>query len=364
MAYGEGPCHRDPGLRQAGGAVGPDQGVADEHERRRPRATWAESAVRSPSSTDGGLGHQHQRVRGQVGGGRDDGELVSQLLQHPDRPDAGGAGGVAQLRVDDQRDLGHRLRPVLERLARLDVGVGLPDPLVDGGVRHPARVQQVADDRPGGAGQTDIYVTELQADGSWGPQRGFRSSAAQTARPGRSICQDGLQEGRLGAVRHLQEPGRLRRATSPPRGTTNPADRRARPTKHYRGARYGGPLGSAVLDHVSNHGRSGNIGALAQLNGIASEAANAAAGWSRWLSRSGCGSAVVMFSRGRRSAVAAATLVVVVLRPSLEIAIEAFIGAGNEQRGFSYERELALASTAAGRGRWRWSAGWRSSRRP
>ena len=35
--------------------------------------------------------------------------------------------------------------PVLERLARLDVGVHLADPLVDGGVGHPAGVQQVAD---------------------------------------------------------------------------------------------------------------------------------------------------------------------------------------------------------------------------
>lgn len=41
--------------------------------------------------------------------------------------------------------------------------------------------------------------------------------------------------------------------------------------------------------------------------------------------------------------VAAAALVVACFVASLEIAISAFIGAGNEQRGFSYERELALA---------------------
>jgi hypothetical protein len=41
--------------------------------------------------------------------------------------------------------------------------------------------------------------------------------------------------------------------------------------------------------------------------------------------------------------VAAAALVVACLVPSLEIAISAFIGAGNDQRGFRYERELALA---------------------
>jgi hypothetical protein len=42
-------------------------------------------------------------------------------------------------------------------------------------------------------------------------------------------------------------------------------------------------------------------------------------------------------------AAAAAALVVACFVASLEIAISAFIGAGNEQRGFSYERELALA---------------------
>jgi hypothetical protein len=42
-------------------------------------------------------------------------------------------------------------------------------------------------------------------------------------------------------------------------------------------------------------------------------------------------------------AVAAAALVVACFVPSLEIAISAFIGAGNDQRGFRYERELALA---------------------
>jgi len=41
--------------------------------------------------------------------------------------------------------------------------------------------------------------------------------------------------------------------------------------------------------------------------------------------------------------VAAAALVVACFIPSLEIAISAFIGAGNDQRGFRYERELALA---------------------
>lgn len=46
--------------------------------------------------------------------------------------------------------------------------------------------------------------------------------------------------------------------------------------------------------------------------------------------------------------VAAAALVVACFVASLEIAIEAFIGAGNEQRGFTYERELALASFDVG----------------
>jgi hypothetical protein len=41
---------------------------------------------------------------------------------------------------------------------------------------------------------------------------------------------------------------------------------------------------------------------------------------------------------------AAVTLAVACFVPSLEIAIEASIGAGSEQRGFRYERELALAS--------------------
>jgi hypothetical protein len=41
--------------------------------------------------------------------------------------------------------------------------------------------------------------------------------------------------------------------------------------------------------------------------------------------------------------VAAAALVVACFVASLEIAIEAYIGAGNEQRGFSYDRELTLA---------------------
>lgn len=41
--------------------------------------------------------------------------------------------------------------------------------------------------------------------------------------------------------------------------------------------------------------------------------------------------------------VAAAALVVSCFVPSLKIAIEAFIGAGNEQRGFRYERDLAIA---------------------
>src|SRR4051794_23080098 len=42
--------------------------------------------------------------------------------------------------------------------------------------------------------------------------------------------------------------------------------------------------------------------------------------------------------------VAAGVLVVSCFVPSLEIAIGAFIGAGNEQRVFSYERELAIAA--------------------
>ena len=41
--------------------------------------------------------------------------------------------------------------------------------------------------------------------------------------------------------------------------------------------------------------------------------------------------------------VAAGALVVACFVPSLEIAIEAIIGAGNAQRGFRYERQLALA---------------------
>jgi hypothetical protein len=41
--------------------------------------------------------------------------------------------------------------------------------------------------------------------------------------------------------------------------------------------------------------------------------------------------------------VAAAALVVACFVPSLEIAISAFIGAGDDQRGFRYERKLALA---------------------
>ena len=41
-------------------------------------------------------------------------------------------------------------------------------------------------------------------------------------------------------------------------------------------------------------------------------------------------------------------LVVACFVASLEIAISAFIGAGNEQRGFSYERKLALASFDVG----------------
>jgi len=45
---------------------------------------------------------------------------------------------------------------------------------------------------------------------------------------------------------------------------------------------------------------------------------------------------------------AAAALVVACFVASLEIAISAFIGAGNEQRGFRYERELALASFDVG----------------
>jgi hypothetical protein len=40
---------------------------------------------------------------------------------------------------------------------------------------------------------------------------------------------------------------------------------------------------------------------------------------------------------------AATALLVACFVPSLEIAIEAFIGAGDDQRGFSYRRELALA---------------------
>ena len=41
--------------------------------------------------------------------------------------------------------------------------------------------------------------------------------------------------------------------------------------------------------------------------------------------------------------IAAAALVVSCFVPSLKVAIEAFIGAGNDQRVFRYERELALA---------------------
>ena len=48
---------------------------------------------------------------------------------------------------------------------------------------------------------------------------------------------------------------------------------------------------------------------------------------------------------------AAAALVVACFVPSLEIEISASIGAGNEQRGFSYMRELALAFDVGGRGR-------------
>src|SRR3954452_11458702 len=41
--------------------------------------------------------------------------------------------------------------------------------------------------------------------------------------------------------------------------------------------------------------------------------------------------------------IAAAVLTLSCFAPSLKIAIEAFIGAGDEQRGFRYERELAIA---------------------
>jgi hypothetical protein len=57
---------------------------------------------------------------------------------------------------------------------------------------------------------------------------------------------------------------------------------------------------------------------------------------------------------------AAAALVVACFVASLEIAIAASIGAGNEQRVFSYERELALAFDVGWPGPWRWSPGWRS----